>query len=118
MEDVVYFELNNWSAGDHYPDDEPFCTWLLDDISQYFLNDKWVKENQLCVVADIIDMAVNICVSATKQWVQENCPLLLTDYSEFIRQPDDSGVVQGRFGHKFTTYSPNEIGILWRYLYN
>jgi hypothetical protein len=50
MEDVVYFELNNWFAGQDYPDCEPFLTWMGNDLQLRFRDEDWVKENKLCVV--------------------------------------------------------------------
>ena len=112
MKDIVYFELNNWTPGDHYPIDEPFLTWIGDDYNIHFQNENWVKENKLCVVRDIIDMSVNFCITATKEWVEENCPKLLTDYREFLREPEEDGCVYGDFGgDKFLEYSEENIGV-------
>lgn len=40
MTDVVYFELNNWFPGIHYPDEEPYTTWLGDDENIIFLDNE------------------------------------------------------------------------------
>ena len=109
--DVVYFELNNWTCGKHYPAEEPFLTWVGNDLNLHFQNEKWVRENKLCVVRSIIDMSVNFCVTATREWVEKNCPKLLTEYSGFLRYPDDDGDVYGRFGDAFLEYSKESIGI-------
>jgi len=82
--DIVYFTLNNWIAGDHYPDAEPFKSWLSDDGNQYFMNDDWCKENELCVYCGFIDQSFNYTISAKKEWVEKNCPELLTKYSVFV----------------------------------
>ena len=114
--DIVYFELNNWFAGEDFPDDEPFIGWMSDDLHIRFRNEAWVKENKLCVVACFVDMSQNFCVTATKDWVQENCPKLLTDYQRFIREPEDEEYpdeVYGRFGHEFLQYCEDNIGIEW-----
>lgn len=30
MEEIVYFEINNWFAGRDYPNDEIFYKWIKD----------------------------------------------------------------------------------------
>ena len=136
--DVVYFELNNWFAGRDYPDEEPFTTWCGNDLRLYFLNEDWVKENNLCVVAENIDMSVNWCITALKSWVLEKCPKLLDQdasttvvftttglegttqreetysYKEFLREPDEDGFVYGNFGTEFLEWSEENVGIHWR----
>jgi hypothetical protein len=114
MNDIVYFELNNWWAGTDYPDAEPFTTWMSNDLNLMFHNEEWVKQNKLCVAVDIIDMSVNFCITATKEWVLENCPKLLTDYKDFLRFPDEEGIVEGRFGHEFLEYSEENVGVVDR----
>lgn len=138
MSDIVYFELNNWFAGRDYPNAEPFLTWLGNDLKLYFSNNTWVKEQKLCVVKSVIDMSVNYCITATKEWVLKNCPDLLSDktiktefiyhnkdgeykkieehpYSSFLRFPeeddDDEEPPKGRFGCPFLDYSEENIGI-------
>lgn len=35
MNDIIYyFELNNWFPGRDYPDDEPFISWMNEEIIQ------------------------------------------------------------------------------------
>lgn len=109
--DIVYFELNNWFPGDHYPAEEPFITWIGNDLNIYFNNEEWVKENKLCVVRSIIDMSVNFCVTATIDWVEKNCPKLLTEYKKFLRYSDEDGDVYGQFGDEFLEYSEENFGI-------
>lgn len=74
--DVVYFELNNWFSGRDYPNAEPFITWICENK---FSNDEWLKENKLVCVKSYVDMSQNFCVTASRQWVEEHCPLLLSD---------------------------------------
>lgn len=31
--EVIYFELNNWFSGEHYPAEEPFTTWIGNDLN-------------------------------------------------------------------------------------
>ena len=110
--EIIYFELNNWFPGEHYPDEEPFTTWIGNDLTIYYNNEEWVKKNKLCVVKDIIDMSVNFCITATKEWVEDNCPRLLTDFTEFLREPNEDGDVFGQWGGHFLEYSEDNIGII------
>lgn len=111
MNDIVYFELNNWFAGEDYPNDEPYLSWMQNDLNIKFRDKEWVMDNKLCVVFDIIDMSANFCITATKEWVENNCPTLLTKYTEFLREPDENGIVKGRFGHQFLEYDESNFGI-------
>lgn len=134
MNDIVYFELNNWFAGENYPDAEPFLSWLRDDTNQTFRNDEWVKENKLCVVFTPIDMSQNYCITATKDWVLKNCPDLLSDkeydtkfitygregnkehtehysFKQFLRFPDEDGNVYSDFGMEFLPYEEENFGV-------
>ena len=87
--DIIYFSVNNWDCGIDYPDTEIFRKWLGEDEDQYFMNDEWCKENKLCVYCGTIDMSCNYTVSAPKEWVEKNCPELLTNYSDFIFLPKE-----------------------------
>ena len=130
MSEYVYFELNNWFAGRNYPNEEPFKSWCGNDLNLYFLNEDWVKENKLVVVADSIDMSIDWCITAPKEWVENNCPKLLSDestyvmingsngpfqeeykYSSFLRYPNKYGDICGIFGTPFLEYSEENIGI-------
>lgn len=113
MKDIVYFELNNWMRGKDYPNEEPFITWLRNDLQIYFNNEDWIEKNKLCVVKTLIDMSQNFCVTATKEWVENNCPKLLTEYEQFLRYPDEDGYVYGQCGDEFMEYSEDNIGIRW-----
>lgn len=108
--EVVYFELNNWACGHDYPDTEPFISWMCNDLDQKFDNDCWVKENKLVVVESLVDMSINYCITATEEWVQLNCPELLTKYTQFIRYAEDNNLPEGRFGCPFLDYSEDNIG--------
>ena len=137
MTDVVYFELNNWFAGEDYPNAEPFISWVRDLC---FSDNKWCKENKLVVSAGLIDMSANWCIVAPKEWVKQNCPDLLSDkedtykinkikivngeeqkktvecrapFKKFLRFPDseEDGDVYGRFGWRFLEYTPENFGV-------
>ena len=135
MEDVVYFELNNWFAVEDYPNAEPFLTWCGNARNLYFDNEQFVKENELCVVRLIVDMSVNWCITAKRSWVEQHCPKLLSDeftegefvqgsisgemrytktkkYKEFLRFPEEDDThVYGRFGTEFLPWTPENVGI-------
>lgn len=114
--DIVYFELNNWFAGEHYPDAEPFLSWLRNDLKIKFFDEAWIKENKLCVAFSHIDMSANFCITAKKEWVEQNCPELLTKYREFLRFPevyedgDIDDTVYGQFDTPFLDYTEENIG--------
>lgn len=135
---IVYFEFNNWFAGRDYPLGEPYEHWMSDDVLQ-FGDDDWCKENKLCVNEAVIDMSINYCITAPREWVMKNCPELLSDalykytlirhsagedkeiiytkkYSDFLRFPDENDEVYGRFGHEFLEYMPENFGIHFTYL--
>lgn len=139
MEEIVYFEINNWFAGRDYPDDEIFGKWIND---QQFRHDEWCKENKLCVMCGAVDMSMNYCIAAPKSWVEEHCPKLLTDeeyvyktatihwddegneirdieehtkkYSDFICQADEDGYAYGHIsGWEFPEYKEDNFGVTW-----
>lgn len=110
MDKIIYFELNNWIPGIFYPDDEPFRLWMKNDLQIKFDDENWVKKSRLCVVRELIDMSSNYCITATREWVMNNCPKLLTDYTEFLRYKDD-GKVYGRFWTEFKEYREENIDI-------
>lgn len=72
---VVYFEINNWFSGRDYPNAEPFLTWICENK---FSNDEWLKENKLVCVKSYVDMSQNFCVTASLDWVEKNCPKLIS----------------------------------------
>jgi hypothetical protein len=112
MDEIIYFELNNWFCGEHYPNEDPFLSWMINDCKIKFRDTEWVKENKLCVVASFVDMSQNFCVTATKEWVENNCPNIL-NYPKFIRIADADGSVEGRFGNSFLEYKEENFGISW-----
>ena len=113
MNEIVYFELNNWFAGKDYPDNERFINWMHNDLNIKFSSEEWAEENHLCIAARLIDMSQNFCITATKDWVEKNCPELLTDYAQFLRHPDEDGDVYGRFGDEFLPYEEENFGVTW-----
>ena len=108
MSFIVYFELNNWMPGKDFPNAEPFISWCSNDFNLKFNSDEWCKENKLVVTRSTIDMSVNWCIGATEEWVEKNCPELLTKYTEFLRPNRES-----TFGQPFIEYSEDKIGCHW-----
>lgn len=113
--EVVYFELNNWFSGRDYPDAEPFLSWMkCNKENKYYIqfrDESWIEKNRLVVVESLVDMSTNFCITATRDWVEQNCPELLSTYKEFIRQPDeDDEAPYGRFGCPFLEYEEENIG--------
>lgn len=142
MEEVIYFSVNNWFCGEDYPPTENFKKWLGSDLNQAFRSDEWAKENKLCIYCGPIDMSMNYTISAPREWVEKNCPELLTDeeftyttnisrsdgkggwirekienkkkYSDFIDKPDKYGDVEDhRFGWPYLEYKPENFGVHW-----
>ena len=109
--DIVYFELNNWFSGRDYPNAEPFLSWMRDDLNQKFRDEEWIKENKLVVVESLVDMSMNFCITTTKEWVENNCPKLLSTYENFVRKPEEGeDIPYGRFGCPFLEYNEGNIG--------
>ena len=143
MEEIIYFELDNWFCGRDYPNAEPFISWMGNDLKLRFADDEWCKENKLCVEAGSIDMSICFCISAPKSWIEANCPKLLTDeecgatftvshwdkekqeqvsekkydsckYSKFVCKPDEDGYVCGRISEwPFREYKEENFGVHW-----
>lgn len=97
MNKYVYFELNDWAAGQDYPVEEAYdklCCWQDDPndpdaigTAPLLLYDNFLKENQLVVTFSYLDMSMNFCVVAKREWVEEKYPALLTTYQKFICHP-------------------------------
>ena len=130
MSEVYYIELNNWFSGRDYP-----INGKLRELveNHCFSNDEWCKENKLCVLCGNVDMSINWCITAPAEWVEENCPELLSDeeytyevhvygqgekkvnihkkkYCEFLR-PEEDGTASSRFGVSFLEYSKENFGV-------
>lgn len=86
--DVIFFSVNNWFEGRDYPPTKNFRKWLGNDLTQIFENDEWCKKNKLCVYYGLVDMSQNYTISASREWVEKNCPELLTDdeYTYIVRR--------------------------------
>lgn len=114
MNDIIYFELNDWSPT-FYPDEEPFISYIVFDKNKdYYIKFRdinWIKENELVVVETLVDMSINFCVTAKREWVEKNCPRLLTNFTQFIRTPKrEEKVPIGKFGCPFLKWSIENIG--------
>lgn len=91
---VVYFQCNDWNP---YPDaayrfiydyiEGPvYAEHESSVIKSRDEQDKWIKENDLCINSDIYDMSIEYWVTTTKEWLAENFPELLQFAME---EPDD-----------------------------
>lgn len=126
--EIVYFSVNNWFCGRDFPNDRIFIDWIGKAI---FQNDDWAKKNKLCIRWGYYDMSINYCITATKDWVEKNCPELLTNneyeyklcegfegkvvtyknkYSNFVFHPDENGEVEDNFNWPFLEYNEENIG--------
>lgn len=92
------------------PDAEPFVSWMVNDFKQKFRDEDWVKENRLVVVESLVDMSLNYCITATREWVELNCPELLTKYTQFIICSEEDDLPEGKWGCPFLEYDENNIG--------
>ena len=113
--DVVYFSVNNWMCGENYPPLDCFRKWLGDDLNQTFRNDTWCKENKLCVYYGVVDMSQNYTVSAPREWVEKNCPELLTEYTQFIFTPEEGKTIpdHDHWYQPFLEYCEENFGITY-----
>lgn len=80
MTDLICFEVNDWHEYPKYFDEwynyklhrHSGCKWMPD-------LDKFAKDNRLCVQIVIIDMAVSMMFTATREWAEKNIPDLFED---------------------------------------
>lgn len=76
-------------------------------------------------------MSSNYTITAPKEWVEQNCPELLTDdeysydlissingretykkkFSDFVYHPNEDGDVEDKFGWPFLEYCEENIGV-------
>ena len=112
MEEIIYFEVNNWCPGEDYPTAEPFYDWLGDDMNQTLRDDDWAKENKLCIGFTVVDMSFNYTVAAPRSWVEENCPVILEEpwKSKFCFEPEDDGECYGN-NSRFLLYCEENFGV-------
>jgi len=115
--DIVYFELSDQFAGRDYPFEKPFIGWMINGDNS-FEDKSFVEENKLCVVCSVIDMHMNYCITAKREWVESNCPNLLVKYTRFLRTPNENGEVYGIHGNKFKEYTKDNINIFYQDLEN
>lgn len=123
MNDIIYISVNNWFCGRDYPPTENFKKWLGDDLRQMFRSNSWAKENKLCIYCGIIDMSQNYTISAPREWVEKNCPELLTNneytygsyrgkYSDFVYYPEEGETTPDcdKFDMPFREYCEENFG--------
>lgn len=64
------------------------------------------KSIELNSVTGIVDMSINHCV------VERNCPRLLTDFTQLIKEPEKYGEVNSKYCF-FLPYKEENIGITY-----
>ena len=57
------------------------------DLNLTLRSDEFCKENKLCVYYGAVDMSCNFTVSASREWVEKNCPEIIG--SKFEYKPSD-----------------------------
>ena len=107
--DIIYIGINNW----FYERDFPPIKQLEEWVDAYkFNDDEWCKEQKLCVVSGVVDMSVSWLITATRDWVEQNLPELLTDgsYTYGIVTHDRSGEHETQYTKKFSdfVYHPDD----------
>ena len=102
---IIYIELNNWTPGVDFPNEEPFISWFTN--SDEFVNNDWYTENKLCANAEVWDMSINLWISAPEKWVKSNWPTLLEDKNKkFITEQEQKT-------NKFPDYEEKNYGLNW-----
>lgn len=113
MDVIINFELNDWSNR-YYPACEPYETWLNAECDLekniWFRDEEWLLKEKIIVVETIVDMSLNYCITAPLSWVKKNCPSLLLEYKQFIREPNEQGDTYGQFGCPFKEYTEENLG--------
>jgi len=80
MTDLICFEVNDWHKYPKYFDEwfghrlhrHSGWKWMPD-------LDKFAKDNRLCVQTVVVDMAVSMMFTATREWAEKNIPELFED---------------------------------------
>lgn len=126
--EVVYLHFNDWEHNIDYPPIYPIDRLVSGHV---FWNEQFVEQNKLAVLVSHVDMSVNFCITAPKEWVMEYCPEVLTDYtyayhypsglvetkhySDFVCHPEDGDdEVYDEFGFRFLPYEEEYIGkVIW-----
>lgn len=111
---IVYFQCNDWNPN---PDEAARFIYkyilgdLYDDESILKTNEdikNWIKENDLCVNMDIYDMSVNLWVTTTREWLEENFPELV----EFASETPTDFMWEGDKKY-YLKYSEENVGQFW-----
>lgn len=117
MNNIIYFEIDDWCPGQNYPNCEPFLSWMSNETDGSPLRDeKWVKKNKICVKIFPIDMSIDFMITAPRSFIEKECPALLKkENQEFIvtnsdnlKDTPDSGYVGSN--EYFLPYTDEYIG--------
>ena len=81
MSELIKFWVNDWAPENDFPDEEPFSTWMQEEVfCDAVLDgtaDKYCKANKICAVYDLIDQSVEFSVVAPREWVETVCPCII-----------------------------------------
>ena len=107
--EIVKFWLNNWSS-EYYPEINPFIGkdgWVenFDRLDQTFLNNNWCIRNKIVVNYDLVDMSIDMAITAPKSWIEEHCKGLLG--TKFVVKNNEK---ESYWGTPFLEYKPNNYG--------
>ena len=140
--EIIYLEFNNWFGGRDYPEIPNIEEWVgacdCPGHNSPLFNDEWCKEQKICVKVGYIDMSVNFCITATREWVEKNCPECLTDDTYTVdyhwqrgneegiktetysfnrfrveAEDDEYDTAYGRFNWHFLEYKEENFGRFW-----
>ena len=123
MEELVYFELNNWTPDKDYPNKPQFTKWVGNVLTDSDNNEDWekdtfcdneyAKKNELVISFGLVDMSFDFCVVAKKSWVEKNCPSLLDEDSRFLAQKildEENEEYESHWGLPFLEYNHDNFG--------
>lgn len=76
--ELIYFTINNWNNGIHYPDTENFRKLYDKSIDTFvFHYDDYCKEHKLAVYECLIDMSLGYTIVAPMEYVMKYCPEII-----------------------------------------
>ena len=117
--DTVHFEFNNWFRERDYPRD--YAQYMAVDMGlnkpTSLLNRTFCESEKLLVYRYPYDMSINILAAVPREWLKKHMPLLLTEYSYFLRYPDteDENLDNcGRGGIGFPDYDNVHFGLVYK----
>ena len=104
-QEIIKVSVNNWWAGNDYPED---FEMELEPGKSPFLDKNFCKENKLCVIVGTIDMSVNYTITAPADWVKKHIPSVLSTKFQY-----DPEAVEDSWYQPFLDYTEENIGLHW-----